>query len=232
MSTYNIYCDESCHLENDNMKAMVLGAIWCPDSHHKYLARKIKEIKKEYDINANIEIKWTKVSQSKILFYKALIDLFFDEPMLSFRGVIIPNKNILNHEKFTQNHDDFYYKQWYLLLSRLIAPCHNYRIYLDIKDTQGQIKIGKLHEVLSNANYDFDRSIIKSIELVQSHDVLLLQLADLLIGALSYAHRELNTSTAKLEVINHIKTRTQLSLKQSTLLKAEKFNLLVWSSQH
>ena len=29
-TTYNVYCDESCHLENDGQKAMVLGAIWCP----------------------------------------------------------------------------------------------------------------------------------------------------------------------------------------------------------
>ena len=28
--TFNIYCDESCHLENDGQKAMVLGAVWCP----------------------------------------------------------------------------------------------------------------------------------------------------------------------------------------------------------
>ncbi len=26
---FNIYCDESCHLENDLQKAMVLGAVWC-----------------------------------------------------------------------------------------------------------------------------------------------------------------------------------------------------------
>lgn len=28
--TFNVYCDESCHLENDHQKAMVLGAVWCP----------------------------------------------------------------------------------------------------------------------------------------------------------------------------------------------------------
>ncbi len=27
---FNVYCDESCHLENDRQKAMVLGAVWCP----------------------------------------------------------------------------------------------------------------------------------------------------------------------------------------------------------
>lgn len=28
--TFNLYCDESCHLENDHQKVMVLGAVWCP----------------------------------------------------------------------------------------------------------------------------------------------------------------------------------------------------------
>ncbi len=27
---FNIYCDESCHLEHDREKVMVLGAVWCP----------------------------------------------------------------------------------------------------------------------------------------------------------------------------------------------------------
>ena len=26
---YNVYCDESCHLENDHQKVMTLGAVWC-----------------------------------------------------------------------------------------------------------------------------------------------------------------------------------------------------------
>ena len=37
----HVYCDESCHLENDQMRAMVLGAVWCPASHRAMLARKI-----------------------------------------------------------------------------------------------------------------------------------------------------------------------------------------------
>ena len=28
----NIYCDESCHLEHDKARAMLLGAISCPAS--------------------------------------------------------------------------------------------------------------------------------------------------------------------------------------------------------
>lgn len=227
----HIYCDESCHLENDKMQAMVLGAVWCPASHRKELASKVKALKKSFNIPHSLEIKWVKVSPGQLPFYQALLDLFFDEPLLHFRGLVVPDKQALDHGRFTQNHDDFYYKMWYVLLNRLIDPESRYRIFLDIKDTRGQAKVTKLHDVLCNANYDFDRSVIESIELVHSHDVVLLQLADLLIGALSYVHRGLQDSPAKLAMVSHLRHRSGLRLEMSSLLRADKFNLFVWRPQ-
>ena len=29
-SVFNVYCDESCHLEHDGIPTMVIGAAWCP----------------------------------------------------------------------------------------------------------------------------------------------------------------------------------------------------------
>ena len=29
---YNIYCDESCHLEHDGEKVMLIGGVWCPSN--------------------------------------------------------------------------------------------------------------------------------------------------------------------------------------------------------
>lgn len=227
----HIYCDESCHLENDHLRAMVLGAVWCPASHRQMLARQIKDLKASFGLPPHFEIKWVKVSPGQVSFYQALLDLFFDEPLLHFRGLVVPDKQALNHAKFGQDHDGFYYKQWYTLLNRLIDPSKHYRIFLDIKDTRGQVKVDKLHEVLCNANYDFDRQVIESVELVHSHDVLLLQLADLLIGALSYAHRGLQDSPAKLALVAHVRHRSGLSLEQSSLLRADKFNLFIWRPQ-
>jgi hypothetical protein len=227
----HIYCDESCHLENDRMRAMVLGAVWCPASHRKELAGKVKALKKSFNIAPTLEIKWVKVSPGQLPFYQALLDLFFDEPLLHFRGLVVPDKQALDHGRFTQNHDEFYYKMWYLLLNHLIDPERRHRIFLDIKDTQGQAKVTKLHDVLCNANDDFDRRVIESIELVHSHDVLLLQLADLLIGALSYVHRGLQDSPAKLALVGHLRHRSGLRLDRSSLLRADKFNLFVWRPQ-
>ena len=136
-NTVHIYCDESCHLENDGMKAMVLGALWCPADQRKLLSCKIKVLKAEHGFPAHFEIKWVKVSPGKLPFYQALVDLFFDEAMLNFRAVVMPDKQFLDHGRFAQNHDTFYYKLWYTLLNRLIDPERRYRVFLDMKDTQG-----------------------------------------------------------------------------------------------
>ena len=68
--TMHIYCDESCHLENDGMKAMVLGALWCPADQRKSLSRKIKALKAEHGLPTSFEIKWVKVSPGKLPFYQ------------------------------------------------------------------------------------------------------------------------------------------------------------------
>lgn len=227
----HIYCDESCHLENDGQKAMVLGAVWCPASHRAVLGRKIKALRKEHGLASGFEIKWTKVSPGLEVFYLALVDLFFDEPLLNFRSIVVPDKEALEHRAFNQTHDEFYYKMWYLLVTHLVDDKHRFRIFLDIKDTQGGLKVSKLHEVLCNKHYDFNRDVITDVQLIHSHDVPLLQLTDLLIGSLSYLHRGLSGSSAKQAVIERIRSRSGHNLSGSTPPRVDKFNLLVWRSQ-
>jgi len=225
---YNIYCDESCHLENDGQKAMVLGAVCAEKDRVKDISKGIRAIKKQHGLSPDFEIKWTKVSPAKVDFYLNLVDLFFAEKAMAFRALIIPDKSILNHEEFNQTHDDWYYKMYFDMLKVIIAPDSNYWIYLDIKDTRGGEKARHLHEVLSNNNYDFNKEIIKRIQLVHSHEIEILQIADLLIGAVSYVNRGESASSAKVAIVNNIKRRSGYSLTRTTLLKETKFNLFRW----
>ena len=39
MVEYNVYCDESCHLEHDNSNVMVIGAVYCPKKMEKKLIK-------------------------------------------------------------------------------------------------------------------------------------------------------------------------------------------------
>lgn len=228
---YNIYCDESCHLENDHNKVMVLGAIKCSISQRSRIAKEMKAIKARHNLPTNFEIKWTKVSEAKVGFYLELINYFFSSPELSFRGLIVPDKSKLNHEMFNHTHDDFYYKMYFQLLKVMLENSNAYNIYLDIKDTQGSQKIEKLREYLSNANYDFDRKMIQKIQQVHSHEVEQLQLVDLIIGALGYLNRGLNGSSAKLKIIDRIQSLSGYSLTRKTLPSAQKFNLFIWDAR-
>lgn len=120
---FNVYCDESCHLENDHQKAMVLGAIWCSVDKTREIAIRLREIKQKHKLASNFEIKWTKVSPAKLAFYLDIIDYFFDDDDLHFRGLVIPDKSKLNHGAFPgQNHDDWYYKMYFDMLKVIFRP--------------------------------------------------------------------------------------------------------------
>ena len=225
---FNIYCDESCHLQNDKQKAMVLGALWCPESKVAQLNRQITVIKNHHDLSRYVEIKWTKVSTGKADFYRELVDFFFDTPDLNFRAWVIPDKSILKHDQYNQTHDQWYYKMYFQLLRNILRSGNEYHIYLDIKDTRGRKKLQRLHDILAAAHYDFNREMITRMQHVHSHDIGLLQLADLLIGAISYKARHLTRSSAKQSLIDQIKSKTGLSLEKNTLPSETKFNLCFW----
>ncbi len=230
MKTYNIYCDESCHLENDKQPAMVLGALWCPTEKVQQIVRTIRQMKENYGLKREFEIKWTKVSPGQLDFYIELVSLFFSEEDLHFRALVIPDKSKLNHSSFNQDHDTWYYKCYFMLLKAIFDPHERYRIYVDIKDTRSAQKIDKLHEVVCNSIYDFHRQIIQRIQTVRSHESELLQLSDLLIGAVSYVNRGLGDSSAKLALIEEIKRRSGYNLTRSTLLRENKFNIFIWQA--
>ena len=227
---YNVYCDESCHLEHDNQQVMVLGAIWCPSDEIRNIGVRVREIKKRHRLSQNFEIKWTKISPAKKQFYIDLIDYFFDDNDLHFRALIVPDKDKLRHDFFNQSHDDFYYKMYFDMLKVILNPNARYRIFLDIKDTRGATKVKKLHSVLCNSIYDFSRQILKDVQTIRSHESEILQLTDLLVGAMSYVNRGLNSSEAKLEIVKRISERSHYSLTRTTLLREEKINIFVWDA--
>jgi hypothetical protein len=228
--TFNIYCDESCHLEHDHQKAMVLGGLWCPLDKAHEMAVQVRAIKVRHGLKPDFEIKWTKVSPAKKAFYLETMDYFFEDDDLHFRALVVPDKTKLRHEDHGQTHDLWYYKMYFQLLSVIIRPEDRYRIYLDVKDTRGAEKIRKLHEVLSNNLHDFSQKIVERIQLVESHQVELLQLADLLIGAVSYANRGLAGNTGKEALVERMRSQSHYALTGTTSLQENKVNLFCWEA--
>jgi hypothetical protein len=225
---FNVYCDESCHLEKDHQDVMVLGAVWCPLDVVPEVTGRLRDIKVKHGLPPLEELKWTKISPGNVSLYLDIVDYFFDTEHLSFRSLIADKSN-LKHSDFGQTHDDWYYKMYFDLLKVILQPEEKFYLYLDIKDTRGAAKIRKLHEVLANNFYDFSRDIVERVQVVRSHEVALIQLADVLTGLVSAANRPSPArSVAKKSLIERAKQRSHYTLTRSTLLREKKFNLFHW----
>ena len=136
---YNIYCDESCHLLNDPNKTFVLGAIWVEKEKTQEIFQQLRDLKTKHNLPTDFEAKWTKVSMGKVDYYTDLVSYFFDNKDLHFRGLVVPDKSILNHSAFAQDHDTWYYKMFYVLLNVVIQENAEYNLYLDIKEDRKSV---------------------------------------------------------------------------------------------
>lgn len=227
LAEYNIYCDESCYLQNDHFNVMGFGCICIPKEKTRISSIKIKEIKKQY--NCTQELKWTKVSPKNLSFYHKLVDYFFDNNDLSFRALVVENKNSLDHEIYNLgSHDSFYYKMYYQLLKNIVDKRNSgdtFNVYFDIKDCHSSIKIKKLQEVLINYLHDFDASIITKMQIIRSNESEHLQLNDFLLGSVMYKSRNLGASTAKVSIVGYVENKSGCKLDCTNEPWRTKFNL-------
>ena len=228
---FNIYADESCHLQKDRSPVMVLGAVWCREAVVRQISKRLREIKHRHGIPPGLEVKWSKLSPSRRQLYLDLVDYYFDDDDLHFRGVLIPNKDSLNHSAFNQTHDEWYYKMCFRMIEPIIDPTQRYRVYLDIKDTRSEVKRRQLETILRNARHDARGRIIERVQQIRSHESPLMQLTDILVGATAYHNRKLFTNAAKLDVIRRIQQRSGWKLDVTSWLRDPKLSLLCWHSQ-
>lgn len=183
---YKIFCDESNHLYSDKSDLMVIGGILCPSDEVEYTNRYIKFLK--YKHNARNELKWTKLNSNKKLFYKELLEFFFSRVNLKFNAQVVVGKSNLNHEFYNSGDPDiFYYKMYYYTLLHLLNPENNYNIFIDYKDTKGGKRAEKLREVIQNKFYG---EIDVDFTIIHSHESQIIQITDLIIGAIGYKNRK------------------------------------------
>ena len=84
---------------------------------------------------------------------------------------------------------------------------------------------------MANGLHDFEKETVERVQQVRSHESAVLQLTDLLIGAVAYENRELTGSTAKLALIADLKAALgQNALTQTSAFQNRKFNLLRWQA--
>ena len=79
---------------------------------------------------------------------------------------------------------------------------------------------------------DSNKKTIKKVQPIRSYESAILQINDILIGALSYYYRKLNTNETKLKIIDEIKKLYDNSLDNTSFYNNTKFNILIWRSKY
>lgn len=203
--TYNIYIDESNHLEHDDSKVMCIGYTKIAQEDYENLKKAIKEIKLKH--KSPTEIKWNKLSMSRWSLYKELIDFFFESD-IEFRSVLIKNKQNLGPVRFNrEDKNSYYYRTLKQLLNNKVSEDDDfYRVFLDVKDTRGKTRLVLLENELAARHKE--KSPFIHFQHFHSNENEFLQLTDLFIGAICYKARneylKTNASMIKQKVVKYL----------------------------
>ena len=118
------------------------------------------------------------------------------------------------------------------MLKYIIVPGNSYNIYPDIKDTNSYY----YHQVMLNylriKMADYNKKTIRKVQPIRSYEAPILQINDILIGALSYYYRNLSNNSVKLNIISEIKKLYQNDLNTTSYCSNTKFNIFMWRSRN
>lgn len=225
----NIFCDESrqdllasSESITDTNRFSCIGGIMVPALSRERIKGDIEKIQKKY--NTYGELKWGTVSSSRIDFYLELIDYFFCENEISFRTVVIDSSKI-NNEVYNDSDQELgYYKFYYQLLYHWIDPQDAYRIYTDQKTNGDRMRLKVLRNILNNS-YPYS-SPVESIQSINSKEAVILQLENVLMGAVGYKYNfgRSGKSKAKRLVVNRIEQHLHREICP-TIKSEAKFNV-------
>ncbi|MER3125623.1 DUF3800 domain-containing protein [Bacillus pumilus] len=215
-----IYCDESRPdaLSRQNKdQYMIIGGVLIDKEKRNNFKRKVKRLQSEHEVFG--EIKWRNVSPSKINFYLELVDLFFSES-IRFKCIVVDTNKVKVDVYHNNDNELGFYKFYYQLLVTWFEQTQHYWIYLDHKKNKEVDRLQILNSVLNNASFSY----IEKVQAIESRHSLMVQLADVLIGAVGYKYHNYNTSSAKLEVIERIEQHLEHPIRK-TFKSAHKFNV-------
>ena len=169
------------------------------------------------------EFKWQKVSPSRLAFYCDLVSLFFAEgDRLRFRCIAVDHTKV-NLVKYHDNDQELgFYKFYYQLLHHWIDDFNDYSIFCDHKVNQDMRRLHVLQRCLAGSNLS---ATIGKVQAVRSDESVMIQLADVFVGAASAKLNEsLQPGSAKSKLVDFLESKLGRIIAPTTKGKA-KFNV-------
>jgi hypothetical protein len=224
-----IYCDESRQTKD---RFMVIGGFVIPQGRLRLVNQTLQKFRDEERMHA--ELKWTKVTSQKLNEYRRFVDYFFalnNNDKLHFHAIIFDNSQI-DHNTFSQGDKEIGFQKFYY---QFLLQCfgRNYHenpvgeknefiVHPDRRSSKYSLE--QLRTILNlgmRRKFGVNRNCFLSIEPLNSKSSDLLQLADIILGAIGFQKNGwdliANTRVAKIELAAHIASQAGLrDLKDDT----------------
>lgn len=220
-----IYCDESNQQSLSSKKPsqnryFLIGGLWLPSEKRGLFKETIRSIAQTE--NTFGEAKWRAVCPSKLSFYLKLVDFFFEQEYdLQFRCIVIDTHKIDLEKYHDADQELGYYKFCYQLIKNWIQDFNSYSIFVDYKTIRDPSRLIVLKDYLRKANL---LAQIKNLQALPSNEVVLMQLTDVLLGAVSAKFNQSTASKAKLAIIECIEQHLKHPI-MATSKGVRKFNV-------
>ena len=223
---FDVYCDESrpealTSKAENAARYLVIGSLWLPSADRAKRKAQVHALKDLGKIGG--ELKWAKVSSSRLATYTGLIDWFFEAGEdLRFRAIVV-DRTKLDMVKFHNGDGELgFYKFYYFLLHGWILDQNEYQVFCDLKRNREQDRLHVLRRVLVRSNLTSD---IQSVQGIESEESVLIQTVDLFTGMVAARfNQSLNTGSAKAAVVEHLERRLGHGIRHTPKAE-EKFNV-------
>ena len=200
--TYILYCDESA--DHGEKFSDFFGGCIIDSVNQNDIVSALENKKKQLNLNA--EIKWTKVTENYLDKYFEMIDLFFDFVESGKVKVRIMFRKTDDAFKRSEDAiDNKYFKLYYQFikhsfgLKTIPIDCTPAKIilYLDVlPDKHGQRERFKeyISSIPSFSDFEGVNIVIRPRDIIEvdSHDHILLQCTDIVLGAMNFKLNEYN----------------------------------------
>ena len=179
-------------------------------------------------------MKWTKVTNHHLMAYQAFLEPFFSLPGVVFNCIVI-DKHMVNLRKHHNGDGEkFLDVAFYLLISRnskryLSRNC-SIRVFRDEKSPSDIARNRTLTDVLNRwFMREYLKCPVEPVEHQDSRDCDLIQLTDILTGAVSSAMNQTSSRAAKAEIMSAIARKVgRDSLHPDDMKGCPKINVWLW----
>jgi hypothetical protein len=178
-----VYCDESRHTPGPQNPYWAIGSLWLPRARQQAWTAQIRALLAAHHLRG--EVKWSKTSQVALPGYQALVEAFAADPDIRFRAIVVDHR-IFDAQRFHGGDRELgFYKFYYEMLVKWIEPQQRYLFLLDHQTVSEADRFARLRQVLDRAVRG--QAWVDDLTVVDSGETPLVQLADLLTGAVSAA---------------------------------------------